>query len=159
MTVIPPRFRLRLSELAGGEVVRATETRPAHAVSEIERRLRNADSISAIIPVYNDRLADAASGADIGRLVFDEAVFEEVVKETAPALLDATETIRVPDVSVAVTVTEDYLLLSLPTLDGAYDSQTEFIADTDEARQWGNHLFDFYWESVQPPEHDSSRRD
>ena len=63
-TALPPRFRLRLSDLAGGEVVRATETRPAHTVSKVEQQLMNADSISAISPVYNDRLADAASGAN-----------------------------------------------------------------------------------------------
>ncbi|WP_227379773.1 transcriptional regulator FilR1 domain-containing protein [Haladaptatus halobius] len=158
VTALPPRFRLRLSDLAGGEVVRATETRPARAVSEAEQRLKNADSIGAIIPVYTDRLADAASDADVTRLVFDEAVFEEVFKETAPAQLDATELIRVTNVSVAVTVTEDCLLLSLPNLDGAYDSQTEFIAETVKARHWGNHLLDYYWDSAQPPERDSSHQ-
>ncbi len=62
------------------------------------------------------------------------------------------------DVSVAVTVTEDCLLLSLPTVDGTYDSQTEFIAETDEARHWGDHLLDYYWESAQPPDRDSSHQ-
>jgi predicted transcriptional regulator len=156
VTTLPPRFRLRLSDLAGGEVVRATETRPAYAVSEIERRLSNADSISAVTPIYSEWLAEAASDTNITRLIFDEAVFERVIKETVPALLDATESIRVTDVSVAVTVIEDCLLLSLPTLDGTYDSQTEFIAATDEARHWGNDLLDFYWESAQSPEYDSS---
>ncbi|WP_227355944.1 helix-turn-helix transcriptional regulator [Haladaptatus salinisoli] len=158
VTALPPRFRLRLSDLAGGEVVRATETRPARAVSEVERRLKNADVIGATVPVYNDRLADAANDADVTRLVFNEAVFEEVIKETASAQLDVTEMIRVSDVAIAVTVTEDCLLLSLPTLDGTYDSQTEFIAETDEARHWGNDLLDFYWNSAQSPDRDSSRQ-
>ncbi|GAA0237541.1 helix-turn-helix transcriptional regulator [Haladaptatus pallidirubidus] len=157
VTALPPRFRLRLSELAGGEVVKATETRPTNAIYEVEQRLVDANSISAITPVYNDQLADAASDADITRLIFDEAVFDEVITEMVYAQPSAKEMIRVTDVSVAITVTDDCLLLSLPTLDGTYDSQTEFIADTDEARSWGKHLLEFYWESAQPPEYDSSR--
>lgn len=153
VTAIPPRFRLRLSELAGGQVVKATETRPSNAFNEVEQRLMNANSISAITPVYNEPLADAGATGEIKRLIFDEAVFDDVIKETVSSQLDTKETIRVTDVSVTVTVTDDCLLLSLPMLDGAYDPQTEYIADTDEARCWGNHLLDFYWDSAQTIEH------
>nr|WP_256487746.1 MULTISPECIES: transcriptional regulator FilR1 domain-containing protein [unclassified Haladaptatus] len=60
---------------------------------------------------------------------------------------------RVTDVSVTVTVTDDCLLLSLPTLDGTYDPQAVFIAETEEARCWGHRLLDFYWDSAEPLDH------
>ena len=153
VTAIPPRFRLRLSELAGGQVVTATETRPSNAISEIEERLINANAISAITPVYDEQLADAGTTGEIERLIFDEAVFDDVIQETISSRIEAKETMRVTDVSVTVTVTDDCLLLSLPTLDGTYDPQAVLIAETEEARCWGHRLLDFYWDSAEPLEH------
>lgn len=152
VTAIPPRFRLRLSELAGGQVITATETRPSNAISEIERRLENANAISAITPVYDEQLANAGTTGEIERLVFDEAVFNDVIQETISSQLEAKETIRVTNVSVTVTITDDCLLLSLPTLDGTYGPQTVFVAETEEAQYWGNDLLDFYWGTAQPLE-------
>ena len=37
------------------------------------------------------------------------------------------------------------VLLSLPTLDGSYDAQSELIAEYDPTRRWGEDLFERYW--------------
>ncbi|RBI60087.1 hypothetical protein DMJ13_20725 [halophilic archaeon] len=158
VTVIPPRFRLRLSALTGGEVVRATETRPAQTVRAIEQRLLNADTASALLPIYNERLAEAASDIEFRRVVCDADVFQEVADENGRPELNATDGIRITDVSLAVSITDNSLLLSLPTLNSDYDSQTELIVDTDEARQWGKQLIDHYWASANSPEQYTSVR-
>lgn len=152
VTVLPPKFRTRLTELADGDVIRATETRPANAICEVEQELTKADSVDAITPVYNERLTDAARDADITRLVFDGDVLETLVEETSAEDITNPELIRVTEVSFAVTITDDCLLLSLPTLDGDYDPQTEFIADSTAAQQWGEELLEHYWTSAQTPE-------
>lgn len=149
-TVLPLKFRTRLSELAGGDVVRATETRPDKAICDVKQRLTKADSVDAIAPVYNERLTDAAWNADTTRLVCNKDVLKALIEETPLEDHNGSGVMRVTDVSFAVTVTDDYLLLSLPDLDGNYDPQTEFVADSDAARQWGHDLLDHYWMMAEP---------
>ncbi|WP_433630330.1 helix-turn-helix transcriptional regulator [Halomicrococcus sp. NG-SE-24] len=152
VTVLPPKFRTRLTELADGDVIRATETRPANAICEVKQCLTKANSIDAITPVYNERLADAATDANITRIIFDEDVLETLVEDPSAEDINNPELIRVTEVSFAITITDDCLLLSLPTLDGKYDPQTEFIADSNAAQQWGKDLLEHYWTSAQTPE-------
>ncbi|RBI59531.1 hypothetical protein DMJ13_23330 [halophilic archaeon] len=152
VTAIPPQLRMRLSALTESEVVRATETRPAQAVRAIEQRLLNTETASALLPIYNERLAEAASDVKFRRVVCDETVFQEAADENGLRELSTIDGFRIADVSLAVTITDDSLLLSLPTLDGDYDSQSELIADTDKARQWGKELLEDYWASAHSPE-------
>jgi predicted transcriptional regulator len=55
-------------------------------------------------------------------------------------------------VDVAVSVTDGHLLLSLPTLDGQYDSRTEVLATDERALAWGRDLFEYYWDRAVPEE-------
>ncbi|WP_327052180.1 helix-turn-helix transcriptional regulator [Halomicrococcus gelatinilyticus] len=151
VTALPTAFRERLADLAGGEVVRATETRPSRAVREIERRLHDADSVSVITPIYNERFDHAARGEGL-RLVLDTGVLEDLMDEADEESDEDVGAVRVADVPFALTVTDDCVLLSLPTLDGAYDPRTEFVVESERARQWGMELFERYWAEARSPE-------
>ena len=152
VTALPAPFRERLADLAGGEVVRATETRPARAVREIERRLQGADRVSIIAPIYDERFDDAVRGEETLRLVLDASVLEDILEEADAEESDDAGQVRVADARFAVTVTDDCVLLSLPTLDGSYDPRTEFVVESERAQQWGTELFERYWEDALSPE-------
>jgi predicted transcriptional regulator len=151
VTVLPRAFRSRIDDLAGGAVVRATDTRPSRAVRETERRLAEADSVAILAPIYNDRFDAAAQDGDSLRLVADAGVVDDLGADADGDGTDedGTDDVRVAEFSFALTVTDDCLLLSLPTLDGSYDPRTEFIAESERARRWGRQLFDRYWEDAQ----------
>ena len=152
VTALPTDFRERLADLAGGEVVRATETRPSRAVREIERRLDDANSVSVVTPIYNERFDHAVRGEDL-RLVLDTGVLEDLLDEEDTEESDGdVGAVRVADVPFAVAVTDECVLLSLPTLDGAYDPRTEFVAESERAQQWGIELFEHYWADALSPE-------
>ncbi|WP_458204738.1 helix-turn-helix transcriptional regulator [Haladaptatus sp. NG-SE-30] len=154
VTALPDPFRFRLSDLLGGTVVRATATQPSRAEREVERRLREADCLSVISPIYNERYSEALyEGVGDSRLVLDANVHEDLLAdETFEAKDEEHLGIRLSDVSFALGVMEGGLLLSLPTLDGSYDGQTEFVAETERAVRWGRELFDHVWNAAIPLE-------
>jgi predicted transcriptional regulator len=43
-------------------------------------------------------------------------------------------------------------MLSLPTIDGQYDSRTEVLATDERALAWGRDLYEYYWERATPVE-------
>jgi len=51
-----------------------------------------------------------------------------------------------------VGVTDEHLMLSLPTLDGQYDSRTELFATDERALAWGRDVFEHYWNRGRPEE-------
>ncbi len=149
VTVLPEPFRCRLADLDGGTVVRASDTHPAQAIREVERRLKATDSASVIAPIFNERYSKAltANSSD-ARLILGESVLADLLAD-ADANAEENQhenlTVRVADVAFAVAVTEDSLLLSLPLLDGSYDAQTEFVVESERARSWGAELFEHVW--------------
>ncbi|WP_238398306.1 helix-turn-helix transcriptional regulator [Halorussus salinus] len=87
------------------------------------------------------------------RLVLGSAVVEETVDTAGPTdeQLEPLD-IRVRPVSFAMTLTDDCLLLSLPNLDGSYDSGTELVAESESAREWGRLLFEHCWRTAAAPD-------
>ncbi|RBI64172.1 hypothetical protein DMJ13_06700 [halophilic archaeon] len=150
VTALPPAFRTRLADLAGGVVVRATDTQPSRAIRETERRLAEPDSVAVLAPIYNERFDAAAQDGDSLELILDAGVIDDLREGADEDESEADiDEVRVAEFSFAMTVTDDCLMLSLPTLDGSYDPSTEFIAESERARRWGRQLFDCYWEDAQ----------
>ena len=151
---LPRRFRLRLTELAGAEVFRAPDTDPHAGVREVSKRVEAArERVDIVTPIYQADYETVMPDAGGARLVIDTTVLRESLKRAgsmdAARTFDETE-VRLLDVDVGVGVTEDHLMLSLPTIDGQYDSRTEVLATDGRALAWGRDLYEYYWERATP---------
>jgi predicted transcriptional regulator len=156
VSALPRRFRLRLSELANAEVFRAPDTDPHAVVREVVDRVEAAGTdVDIVTPIYQAEYEAAMPDSPDARLVIDTAVAEQAlarVDDPAEAQQFAETPVRVLDVGVGVGVTDDHLMLSLPTIDGQYDSRTEVLAADDRAIGWGRDLFAYYWDRARPAE-------
>jgi predicted transcriptional regulator len=154
VTALPVPFRFYLADLSDGTVVRATDTQPTQAEREVERRLAATDSAAVVAPIFNERYSEAfQDGCWDSRLVLDATVLADILDdEEFEEQRDENEglNIRVADVSFALGVMDGSLLLSLPTLDGSYDSRTEFVAESERACCWGERLFEQIWADATP---------
>lgn len=155
--VLPGHFRSRLHELAGAEVVRASDTDPHRIVRLVGEELEAADDLDVIAPVYHERYESAIreiAGRVRPRIVVDATTVRDRLAGTVsdePADIQGVEA-RVMDIDLALAVTDDRLFLSFPTLDGNYDARTEVMADSAAARRWGRDLFEHFWERATPAE-------
>lgn len=157
LSAIPPAYRLRMSELAGAEVLEASETEPQRVVRELTERFQTAERADVMSPIYAEALGSAMPTTDDSRLLLDVGVVETAVEAVdgdealERELDDWTDTnVRVDHVEFALAVTDEALLLSLPDLDGSYDARTEFVAETERGREWGIDLFEDYWTDAEP---------
>ncbi len=152
-TALPSSNVFRIADLTDGTVVRATDTHPSRAVREVERRLEATASALVIAPIFNERysnaLLDGLDGSGKSRLVLGTNVLDTLLEEPSVPIYDELA-VRVTDISFAMTVTDDSLLLSLPLLDGSYDGRTEFIVDTERAHHRGTKLFEHVWNDAEP---------
>ncbi len=153
--VLPRPLRLRMGELATGdvEIITATETKPHRVVEEITRRIERTDAVSAISPIYVESYAEAMPDTPDTRLLLDEDVarWAQETDDEPDNDYDHID-VRIADVGFALGVTESELLLSLPTMDGEYDARSELVAEHERARNWGTDLFEWYWEQAIPIE-------
>lgn len=159
---LPSRFRLRIGALAGGTVVRATETEPQRAVDEVSERIAAAGTARVVSPIYVESYEEAMPDSPGSKLLLDGEVVRAFV-ESGRAQPDEEpyddSEVRIGSVDVALGVTDDALLLSLPRLDGGYDARSEVVVESDRARRWGNRLFEHYWEESLPVPEFLSRLD
>jgi len=154
---LPRRFRLRLTELAGAEPFRAPDTDPHAAVRKVVDRVEETESrLDIVTPIYQAEYELAMPDWEDARLVIDTTVLEESLERAGSLaearIFDETE-VRVMDVDVGIGLTDDYVMLSLPTIDGQYDSRTEVFATGERALAWGQDLYDYYWERATPSDH------
>lgn len=153
---LPRRFRLRLTELASAEVFRAPDTDPHAVVREVVERVEAAESrVDIVTPIYQAEYEAVMPDSPDARLIIDDTVLEESLQR-AGSIEEARQFeqtgIRVLDIDVGVAVTDDHLMLSLPTIDGQYDSRTEVLATDERALAWGGDLYEYYWERATPAE-------
>ena len=152
---IPDEFRAEFAALTEYEVVRSPETDPYRASRRIADEIAAAEYVSVIAPMYHDRYADAMNESPEAdqRLVVTPDMIRSVVEEDPPGPEggDHVEA-RVYDTSLAMAVSADTLLLSLPTLDGSYDPQTEVVVESERAVDWGERLFDHVWDRARDAE-------
>jgi len=153
---LPRRFRIRLTELADAEVYRGSDTDPHAVVREVVERVEAASpDVDIVSPIYQAEYEAVMPDSERSRLLLDRTVVEEALQgvETVEEARTYERTpIRILDVDVGVAVTPDHLMLSLPTIDGQYDSRAEVIATDDRAIAWGEDLFEHYWNLGHPVE-------
>ena len=151
---LPDAFRARISELAGAEVFRVSETDPAGAVRLIHEHLREADSVAVVSPVHFPDLGRTLREVCVdrpGRLIVTDAVVEEIRRHEEDRVpVPENLAVRVADASFALAVAGETTFLSLPRLDGTYDPSTELVADTPGAEAFGSDLFDHVWADATP---------
>jgi predicted transcriptional regulator len=156
VSALPRRFRLRLTELAEAGVLRASDTDPHAVVREVcDRVERSGPAVDIVTPIYQAEYESVMPDDPEARLVVGRSVAVEAL-ERADSFDDARQfdatRVRVLDVDVGVGVTDSEVMLSLPTVDGAYDSRTEVVAGDDRAMEWGRDLFEHYWTRATPNE-------
>lgn len=154
VTVLPERLRRHVGALCDCEVIRATDADPNRVVREVAERIREADRIDIVSPVYQKQYAQAITPADVSaRLVLDYDVVE-AVRTDPPGEAQAVPNteVRVAEAAFALGVTESEVMLSLPQCDGSYDIQSEVVAPGDRAVRWGRRLFETVWEHSVAPE-------
>ncbi|PSQ24011.1 hypothetical protein BRD06_08445 [Halobacteriales archaeon QS_9_67_15] len=153
---LPRRFRLRLTELADAEVFRASDTDPHAVVREVCNRVERAGSnVDIITPIYQAEYEDVMPDASDASLVVDTTVAHEALDrvDSLESVRRWEETsVRVLDIDIGVGVTENEVMLSLPTIDGQYDSRTEVFASDERAIAWGRDLYEYYWNRATPNE-------
>jgi len=147
---LPGPFRRRMHALAGASIVRAAETDPNRVVRIVRKRIERADSIRVVSPIYHEEFAEGLERTSDSRLVLDRAVVRDLSAEIDRKSPDPG-TVRISDVGFALVVTDRTVMLSLPTMDGRYDPRSEVIAETENAVEWGNRLFEFCWSTAVPP--------
>lgn len=154
IAALPRRFRLRLTELAEAEVYRATDTDPHAVVREVRERVERAGTaVHIVTPIYQAEYEAVMPDSPDARLLVDTTVAMEALDriESPEAAEQWKQTpVRVLDVPVGVGVTDHEAMLSLPTIDGQYDSRTEVIAESERAIEWGRDLFEYYWDRAVP---------
>lgn len=153
LSVLPQQFRLRLGELQGATVLEATDTEPNRVVREVSDRLATATRASVVSPIYIESYATNMPDSSASRLVLDEAVARSAIAEQQSSESAPTAdslAVRVANVDFALGVTDAELLLSLPRLDGQYDSDAELVVERDRALDWGEELFEAVWMTATP---------
>ncbi|WP_135363404.1 helix-turn-helix transcriptional regulator [Halosimplex halophilum] len=154
VAALPRRFRLRLTELADAEVVRAPDSDPHAVVREVCDRVERAGTdVDIVTPIYQAEYESVMPDATDARLIVDRTVALDALERIdSPEEADqwAETPVRVLDLDVGIGVTDSEIMLSLPTIDGQWDSRTEVIAEDDRAMEWGRDLFEHYWDRATP---------
>jgi predicted transcriptional regulator len=157
---LPEAQRRELHRLDGCEVVDSPDTDPFRAARRVERAIADAERVSVLAPMYDDRFADALVGDDTRdrRLVLTPEILDsppDVAEGDGgtdrEALLDQVD-VRIAESPFAMAVTDDGVYLSLPHLDGSYDPRTELVAESAGAAEWGEAVFQTYWDAGAPVE-------
>jgi predicted transcriptional regulator len=161
--VVPDRFRRDIGALADHEVVRSSRTDPYRANRLVADAIRDADTVAVLAPIYNDRFAEALADTDATdkRLLMTTGMATDLAENDPRPPESSVDDVecRVAAFDVAMTVTDDEVLLSLPALDGTYDPETEIRATTDAATTWGDRLFDHLWRDATPIDEFRAGRD
>jgi predicted transcriptional regulator len=151
-SVLPRPFRLRLPEIDDYTVVRSTQTDINRPVREVVTRVENASHCDVVSPVYHPEYEAAMPDSPDSRLVLSHAVIDEMLTTESMAVdLDRyTETeLRVTAVPYALAVTEDWMILTLPEIDGDWPS-AKIVSETDAAISWAKDLFSWLWADATP---------
>jgi len=153
-SVLPQPFRCRLPELNEYTVIRGTQTDINRPVREVVTRVESVPNCDVVSPVYHPEYETAMPDNADSRLVLSCAVIDEILdKESVAVDMDLfTETaVRVTPVTYALAVSDDWMILTLPELDGAWPS-AKIVSETDSAISWATDLFARIWTDATPME-------
>ncbi|WP_439026769.1 helix-turn-helix transcriptional regulator [Haloarchaeobius sp. DT45] len=155
LSVLPECARRNLNRLDGCSVVRSPDADPFRAARCVKDTISGSSDVDVIAPVYDDRFADALVSCDDPhpRLLVTPDLLRETARTEGPSE-DATAhlDIRVAPAEFAMAATEHGFCLSLPTLDGRYDPQSELVAETRAGAAWAEMVFEDVWSDATPVE-------
>ena len=152
--VLPQSFRCRLAELGGYTVVRGTQTDINRPVREVVSRVESVPNCDVVSPVYHPEYEAAMPDNADSRLIVSCAVIDEMLGSESVSVDTARyeETaVRVTPVPYALAVADDWMILTLPELDGTWPS-AKIVSETDGAISWATDLFARLWADATPIE-------
>lgn len=152
VSVLPPAFRFRVGNLRNADVMTAPKSQPQRVINFVADKLEEADNVNIITRVIVDSYTEALPDTQATKLLLDEEIIESTISDEDRYETVEEARVRFGSVPASMAITDDHLLLSLPTLDGRYDSQSEIVVETEEAREWGTQLFETCWNQAVPPE-------
>lgn len=151
-SVLPEPFRLRLSELGSYEIIRGTQADINRPVREVTQRVKSVESCSVVSPVYHPEYRAAMPDSPDSRLVVSGTVIDDLI-DSETVSLDETaleETaVRVSPISYALVVSDDWIILTLPEIDGTWPS-AKIVSKTAAAISWASDLFESVWTNATP---------
>jgi predicted transcriptional regulator len=151
---IPPSLAVRMGELSDCEVIRADDADPYEVVREVTTRLGGSDDVDIVSPIYQPDYVEMMPDSGSARLVLHPSVLETALESSEDTVVREFEAtpVRVHEVPFSLGVTESCLVLSLPTLDGAYDPQSSVVDESTSGIEWGRDLFEHFWTEARPVE-------
>lgn len=153
-SALPQPFRCRLPELNEYTVIRGTQTDINRSVREVVTRVESVPSCDVVSPVYHPEYETAMPDNADSRLILSCAVIDELLGSesvSVDAAKYAETTVRVTPVPYALAVSDDWMILTLPELDGAWPS-ARIVSETDGAISWASELFARLWANGTPIE-------
>lgn len=155
-SVVPREFRRRLPELADAEVVRSPETDPTRAPRRVREVFEDAGDLDVFVPVFHPEHADLADErahvAEPRLLVSTDLPVDHyrALVETGRVERPDPVSMRVGDVPCNLVVTDDAVVLRLPTREGEFDPSAFLLARDGDALAWGRDLFEARWQAGEP---------
>lgn len=150
VSVLPTEFRLRIGELNGADIMTAPESQPQKVINIVSDRLDKTTDVTVMTRIIIDSYTEAIPDTPETRLLLDKQIIESVADDGDRYETVEDAEVRIGSVPAPVLITDDSLLLSLPTSDGKYDPQSELVAETEKARVWGKQLFESCWNQAVP---------
>ena len=154
--MIPELFFASIGLLSNAYIVRDTSANPFATHENFVNALEGCSVVKGVSPIlYPDypnifkRLIE--SGVETQMLVTDQVlellhtkfdvILKDIINKPNFNLKSTYEELR-----VAFTVTDKFLSLGLYRTDGTYDFGTDLISEDRAAIEWGNALFEYYWD-------------
>jgi predicted transcriptional regulator len=149
-SVIPRRFRRRLSEIGEYEVVRSVESQVTRHHRAALTRLREADHCLIVSPFFSVEYHNAIPDSPKTRVLANRTALDTREQRRRDGLDAGQELhhaeLRATQSKCSYAVGDDFLVLGLPTQSGA-PTKAHVVSETEAAVQWGTDLFEATWEA------------
>lgn len=152
VSVLPFESRLRIGMLNDAELITAPKNRPQYVINRVADELDAASRGKIMSRIVTESYAKSMPDTRESKLLLDREIVESTIDDEDRYDTVENAEVRFGSVPASMAITDDTLMLSLPTLDGKYDPQSEIFAETEQARAWGRRLFESYWNQGVPPE-------
>jgi predicted transcriptional regulator len=158
LTGIPDDFINDMGVLRDSGMVRSDNKDVFKPYTEFYKVINNANRIKGVTPFFNPAdydLFNSISKKDVKiDLITTDEVLQQIVKMTNfKDLLKEINTLFKHnltfwrydgEITIGFTVTDQCISLGLLNENGSYDQNRDLINRSDEAREWGERLFDYY---------------
>lgn len=152
-SVIPPKFRRRLSDIGEYEVVRSVESQVTRHHRAALTRLREADHCLIMSPFFSTEYHNAIPDSPKTRVLAHRSAVDTREQRINDGLDAGKEldhaALRLTESKCSFAVGDDFLVFSLPTQSGE-PTMANVVSETESAIQWGKDLFEEKWEASEP---------